>query len=99
MINKRKIETIKEKLSETMAQFMFEPYDVKTFYDAKRAVTKTLGYQRRSGAIYDYLVVCDRSNNPQALPNRVGAKQFLKVDVAIQFTPKSKFIYIPIKVG
>jgi hypothetical protein len=45
-------------------------------------------------AIYDYIVVCDETNNT---PARID-KNELWIDVAIEPTKAAEFIYIPIRV-
>ena len=44
--------------------------------------------------IYDYLVVCDESNNT---PTRIDANE-LYVDVAIEPVKAIEFIYIPVRI-
>jgi phage tail sheath protein FI len=44
--------------------------------------------------IYDFLVVCDTTNNT---PSRIDANE-LWIDIAIEPTKAAEFIYIPVRI-
>lgn len=74
--------------------FLFEPNDKATRKAVKTAFDKFMSELVTLRAIYDFLVVCDESNN---LPARIDRHE-LWVDVAIQPTQAIEFIYIPIRI-
>ncbi len=74
--------------------FLFEPNDKTTQNAVLAAFNAFFSELITLRAIYDYLVVCDSSNNT---PARVAANQ-LWIDVAIQPEIAIEFIYIPIRI-
>ena len=74
--------------------FLFQPNDKATRKSVKTAFDKFMSELVTLRAIYDFLVVCDESNN---LPARIDRHE-LWVDVAIQPTQAIEFIYIPIRI-
>ena len=73
--------------------YIFEPND-KITRDQIKAAAESLMLELQSlRAIYDYLVVCDESNNP---PARIDRNE-LYVDIAIEPTKAIEFIYIPLR--
>jgi hypothetical protein len=74
--------------------FLFEPNDQTTQNAVTQAFNAFFSELVTLRAIYDYLVVCDSSNNT---PARVAANQ-LWIDVAIQPEIAVEFIYIPIRI-
>jgi hypothetical protein len=74
--------------------FLFEPNDQTTQNAVLKAFNAFLSELVTLRALYDYLVVCDSSNNT---PARVAANQ-LWIDVAIQPEIAIEFIYIPIRI-
>jgi phage tail sheath protein FI len=73
---------------------LFEPNDNITRTQV-RAICQTLlaDIQAKRG-IYDYLVVCDTSNNT---PARIDRNE-LWIDIAIEPVKAVEFIYIPIRI-
>lgn len=74
--------------------FLFEPNDSVTRKAVVDAFNRFLSELITLRALYDFLVVCDLSNNT---PARIDANE-LWVDVAIQPTKAIEFIYIPIRI-
>jgi phage tail sheath protein FI len=74
-------------------QFLFEPNDKITRDQVKQVVESVLNDLIVKRGIYDYLVVCDTSNNTS---DRI-ARNELYVDIAIEPMKDVEFIYIPIR--
>lgn len=74
--------------------FLFEPNDKATRKAVKTAFDKFMSELVTLRAIYDFLVVCDESNN---LPARIDRHE-LWIDVAIQPAQAIEFIYIPVRI-
>ena len=74
-------------------QFLFEPNDKITRDQIKAVVSSALNDLVAKRGVYDYLVVCDSSNNT---PDRI-ARNELYVDIAIEPMKAVEFIYIPIR--
>jgi hypothetical protein len=74
-------------------QFLFEPNDKMTRDQVKQLVESVLNDLIAKRGLYDYLVVCDTTNNT---PDRI-ARNELYVDVAIEPMKDVEFIYIPIR--
>lgn len=74
-------------------QFLFEPNDKITRDQVKQLVESVLNDLIAKRGIYDYLVVCDTSNNT---PDRI-ARNELYIDVAVEPMKAVEFIYIPIR--
>ena len=73
--------------------FLFEPNDKITRDQIKNIIEGALNDLIAKRGIYDYLVVCDDTNNT---PTRI-ARNELYVDVAIEPMKAVEFIYIPIR--
>jgi hypothetical protein len=73
--------------------FLFEPNDKITRDQVKQLVESVLNDLIAKRGLYDYLVVCDTSNNT---PDRI-ARNELYIDVAIEPMKDVEFIYIPIR--
>jgi len=73
--------------------FIFEPNDTITRNEIKQQIEKFLLELVGQRALYDYLVVCDSSNNT---PARIDANE-LYVDIAIEPVKAVEFIYIPLR--
>jgi phage tail sheath protein FI len=73
--------------------FLFEPNDKITRDQLKTIISGALNDLVSKRGVYDYLVVCDDSNNT---PTRI-ARNELYVDVAIEPMKDVEFIYIPIR--
>jgi len=74
--------------------FIFEPNDDLTRSQARSVVQTLLADIQSKRGIYDYLVVCDESNNT---PARIDRNE-LWVDVAIEPTKAAEFIYVPVRI-
>ena len=73
--------------------FLFEPNDKITRDQIKAIISGAINDLIAKRGIYDYLVVCDESNNT---PTRI-ARNELYVDIAIEPMKSVEFIYIPIR--
>ena len=73
--------------------FLFEPNDSITRSEIKGAVDNLLLELVAQRAIYDYITVCDTSNNT---PSRIDRSE-LWVDIAIEPVKAVEFIYIPLR--
>jgi hypothetical protein len=73
--------------------FIFEPNDTITRNEIKQQIEKLLLGLTAQRALYDFLVVCDKSNNT---PARIDANE-LHVDIAIEPVKAVEFIYIPMR--
>lgn len=73
--------------------FIFEPNDKITRDEAKQIVEALLNEITVNRGLYDYLVVCDTSNNT---PARIDRNE-LYIDIAIEPTKAVEFIYIPVR--
>jgi len=74
--------------------YVFEPNDKLTRDEIKNSVESFLLELVGQRALYDYVVVCDDSNNT---PSRID-KNELYVDVAIVPVKAVEFIYIPLRI-
>ena len=74
--------------------FIFEPNDGITRAQAKGVVQTLLADIQSKRGVYDYIVVCDDSNNT---PARIDRNE-LWVDVAIEPTKAAEFIYVPVRI-
>jgi hypothetical protein len=73
--------------------YIFEPNDTITRNEIRQQIEKLLLNLTGERALYDYLVVCDTSNNT---PSRIDANE-LHVDIAIEPVKAVEFIYIPLR--
>ena len=89
----RLVNYLRTTLAPLANQFLFEPNDKITRDQIKQVVESVLNDLITKRGIYDYLVVCDTSNNT---PDRI-ARNELYVDVAIEPMKAVEFIYIPIR--
>ena len=85
---------IRERLDDIVKPFLFEPNDEVTRQNAKVLVDRFLANLVTQRGLYDFLVVCDQSNNT---PARIDRNE-LHIDIAIQPVKSIEFIYIPIRV-
>lgn len=74
--------------------FLFEPNDKITRNEIKGVIDRFCNDLVSRRALYDYLVVCDESNNT---PTRIDRNE-LWVDIAIEPVKAVEFIYIPIRI-
>jgi len=73
--------------------FLFEPNDSQTRKEIKTSIEGLLLELVGQRAIYDYVVVCDSTNNT---PARIDQSE-LYVDIAIEPVKAVEFIYIPLR--
>lgn len=73
--------------------FLFEPNDKITRDQLKNIISGAINDLVSKRGVYDYLVVCDESNNT---PTRI-ARNELYVDIAIEPMKDVEFIYIPVR--
>jgi len=85
---------IRERLDDIVKPFLFEPNDEITRQNAKVVVDRFLGGLVSNRGLFDFVTVCDTSNNTPATIDR----NELHIDVAIQPLKAVEFIYIPIRV-
>lgn len=89
----RLVNYIRYQLERITKPFIFEPNDKITRDEAKQIVEALLNEITANRGLYDYLVVCDESNNT---PSRIDRNE-LHIDVAIEPTKAVEFIYIPVR--
>lgn len=75
-------------------QYLFEPNDQITRNQIKNAIDGLMIDLVAKRALYDYLVVCDLTNNT---PARIDRNE-LYVDIAIEPVKAVEFIYIPVRI-
>jgi hypothetical protein len=84
---------LRRQLSLLAKPYIFEPNDKITRDEIKAAVESLLLELVGQRALYDYLVVCDESNNT---PARIDRNE-LWIDIAIEPVKAIEFIYIPLR--
>lgn len=89
----RLINYIRTILAKVGNAYLFEPNDKITRDQIKRNIEGAMNDLVAKRGIYDYLVVCDTSNNT---PQRIAGNE-LWVDIAIEPMKDVEFIYIPIR--
>ena len=89
----RLVAYIRGRLNEIGKTFVFEPNDQITRNEITNAITGLMQDLVAKRGIYDYLVVCDLSNNT---PARIDRNE-LYVDIAIEPVKAVEFIYIPVR--
>lgn len=75
-------------------QFLFEPNDEITRNELKNQIDGLMIDLVAKRGIFDYLVVCDQTNNT---PARIDRNE-LYVDIAIEPSRAVEFIYIPVRI-
>jgi hypothetical protein len=90
----RLIAYIRRQLTLAARPFVFEPNDSLTRQEIAGVVETLLVDLVAKRGIYDYLVVCDDSNNT---PARIDRNE-LWIDVAVEPVKAAEFIYIPVRV-
>jgi len=84
---------LRKQLQTIATGYVFEPNDKITRDELKQQVEQTLNDLVAKRGVYDYLVVCDETNNTA---DRIDRNE-LYVDVAIEPTKAAEFIFIPIR--
>ena len=85
---------VRERLQVLARPFVFEPNDSVTRNQIAGVVQSLFIDLVAKRGLYDYLVVCDESNNT---PARIDRNE-LWIDVAIEPVKAAEFIYIPVRV-
>jgi phage tail sheath protein FI len=80
-------------LDKVARPFIFEPNDTITRNQVKAGFEAVLNDIVAKRGIYDYLVVCDETNNT---PDRIDRNE-LYIDIAIEPVKAIEFIYIPVR--
>lgn len=81
-------------LDKVARPFIFEPNDTITRNQVKAGFESVLNDVVAKRGLYDYLVVCDTTNNT---PDRIDRNE-LYVDIAIKPVKAIEFIYIPVRI-
>ncbi len=89
----RLVAFMRGRLEEIGKQFLFEPNDQITRNEISNAINSLCIDLVAKRGIYDFLVVCDDSNNT---PARIDANE-LWVDIAIEPVKSVEFVYIPLR--
>jgi hypothetical protein len=90
----RLVAFLRGRLEEIGKLYLFEPNDTITRNQITNTVNSLMIDLVAKRALYDYLVVCDLSNNT---PARIDANE-LWVDIAIEPVKAVEFIYIPLRI-
>ena len=90
----RLVAFIRARLETIGKQYLFEPNDQITRQQIKNAIDSMMIDLVAKRGLYDYLVVCDLTNNT---PTTIDANQ-LWVDIAIEPVKAVEFIYIPMRI-
>ena len=85
---------IRARLNTIGKQYLFEPNDQITRTEIGNTITSLMIDLVAKRGIYDYLVVCDNTNNT---PSTIDQNQ-LWVDIAIEPVKAVEFIYIPLRI-
>ena len=88
----RLVAYIRGRLNEIGRNFVFEPNDQITRNEITNAIDGLMQDLVAKRGLYDYLIVCDLSNNT---PARIDRNE-LYVDIAIEPVKAVEFIYIPV---
>ena len=90
----RLVAFIRGRLATIAKTFLFEPNDQITRNEITNVITTLMIDLIAKRGIYDYLVVCDLTNNT---PARIDRNE-LYVDIAIEPVKAVEFIYIPVRI-
>jgi len=90
----RLVAYLRGRLAEIAKTFVFEPNDQITRNEFVNAVDGLMIDLVAKRGIYDYLIVCDLSNNT---PARIDRNE-LYMDIAIEPVKAVEFIYIPVRI-
>lgn len=90
----RLVAFLRARLEEIGKLYLFEPNDQITRQEITNTCNSLMIDLIAKRAIYDYLVVCDLSNNT---PARIDRNE-LWVDIAIEPVKAAEFIYIPLRI-
>jgi hypothetical protein len=90
----RLVAYIRRQLTLASRPFVFEPNDALTRNQISGVVESLMIDLVAKRGLYDYIVVCDESNNT---PARIDRNE-LWIDVAIEPVKAAEFIYIPVRI-
>ena len=90
----RLVAYLRARLAAIGKTYLFEPNDTITRQQITNSITNLMIDLVAKRGIYDYLVVCDLTNNT---PARIDANE-LWVDIAIEPVKAVEFIYIPVRI-
>jgi phage tail sheath protein FI len=90
----RLVSYLRRQLGILAKPFLFEPNDSQTRHEVKASVDSLLTELVSQRALYDFLVVCDNTNNT---PSRIDRSE-LWIDIAIEPVKAVEFIYIPLRI-
>ena len=90
----RLVAYIRRQLTLAARPFVFEPNDAVTRNQIGGVVQTLMADLVAKRGLYDYLVVCDESNNT---PARIDRNE-LWIDVAVEPVKAAEFIYIPVRI-
>jgi hypothetical protein len=90
----RLVAYLRRQLTKLAKPFLFEPNDAQTRREIKAAAESLLLELVGQRALYDFIVVCDESNNT---PARIDRSE-LYMDIAIEPVKAVEFIYIPLRI-
>jgi phage tail sheath protein FI len=85
---------LRRSLQDFAAAFVFEPNDKITRDEMKEGIESILNDLVAKRGVFDYLVVCDETNNTA---DRIDRNE-LYVDIAIEPVKAAEFIFIPIRI-
>jgi hypothetical protein len=89
----RLVSYLRRQLNILAKPFLFEPNDAQTRNEIKASAESLLLELVGQRALYDYVVVCDSTNNT---PARIDRNE-LYLDIAIEPVKSVEFIYIPLR--
>ena len=84
---------LRKQLDVLSRPFLFEPNDAQTRREIKAAAESLMLELVGQRALYDYVIVCDETNNT---PARIDRNE-LYVDIAIEPVKAIEYIYIPLR--
>ena len=90
----RLINYLRYNLDNLARPFLFEPNDEHTRKTVEVTFERYMGGLVTQRALYDFIVVCDESNNT---PDRIDRNE-LWIDIGIKPVKAIEFIYIPIRI-
>ena len=90
----RLVNYLRDRFDKMSKPFLFEPHDQRTRDGVINMFNNFLADIISKRGLYDFLVVCDASNNT---PARIDRNE-LWIDVAIQPMKAIEFIYIPVRI-
>jgi hypothetical protein len=90
----RLVAYLRGRLEQIVRPLVFEPNDKLTRDTAKAICDSLMNDVSSRRGVYDYLVICDRTNNSDSQIDR----NELHIDIALEPTKAVEFIYIPVRV-